>query len=200
VRPVVADDYFGFRFSVLSQNFEPAFKLFLDTMRAPNFNKEAIDRQKEIQKAEMLLRRISDAYPRDLVKRELFGDFSYALPPVGTEAGLAAVTPESLKSWYEAYVRNRTPVVVVIGDTKGTSLASIFVRNFSGSRFQSAKLTQKFAKPVEKGHSGDQNWDRKESLIFVGFQAPPEDDEDASAVSVLQDFVETREGFPTAER
>jgi predicted Zn-dependent peptidase len=99
------------------------------------------------------------------------------------------MTPESLTAWYDTHVKNHKPVVAVIGDTKGTSLASVFVKNFSGSRIQERKIPEEFAKVMEKGESAEQSWDRSESLILVGFQAPPEEDEDAYATSVLRSYL-----------
>jgi zinc protease len=189
-RPVVRDDYFGFCFSIPSQNVEEGLRLLLDAVQSPNFDNEEVERQKEIQSAEILCRSNSGSHPVDLVNRALFGDFSYALPPDGTPESMAAITPEALKSWYEAHVKNRKPIIVTIGDSKGTSLASMFVQKFSGSRIQQRKITEEFVKPMDKGVSEDRSWNRSESLILVGFQAPPEDDEDGHAVAVLQSYAD----------
>ncbi len=188
VQPVVADDYFGFYFSILSQNFEPGFKLLLDTIQSPNFDPEEVKRQKKIQSVRILSGKNSDAFAIELINRALFGDFSYSLAGNGTAESISAITPESLKAWHEANVKNRKPVVTLIGDTQGTSLASVFVQRFSGSRFQETKIPEEFAKPLEKGKMEEENWDRNESLILVGFQATPEDDEDRCAGNVLQGY------------
>lgn len=188
LQPIVRDDYFGFYFAIPSQNFEEGLKLLLDALQAPNFDKDEINWQKELQVAGIWDRSNSDFYPEDLVNRTLFGGFSYALPTDGTAESLKGITPEALKTWYEARVKNRKPIIVIVGDSKGTSLASLFVQKFSGSRIQPAKLSGEFAKPLEKGISEDQTWTRNKNLILVGFQAPPEDDEDASAIAVLKSY------------
>lgn len=188
VQPVVTDDYFGFYFSTLSQNFEPAFTLLLDTIKSPNLDQEEVKRQKEIQLAKILSDKNSDAFAIELANRALFGNFSYSLARDGTERSIAAITPESLKAWYESNVKNRKPVVTLIGDTQGTSLALVFVQRFSGSRFQETKIPEEFVKPLEEGRTEEQKWDRSESLILVGFQAPPEDDEDRYAATVIQGY------------
>jgi zinc protease len=188
VQPVVTDDYFGFYFSTLSQNFEPAFTLLLDTIKSPNLDQEEVKRQKEIQSAKILSDKNSDAFAIELANRALFGNFSYSLARDGTEGSIAAITPESLKAWYESNVKNRKPVVTLIGDTQGTSLALVFVQRFSGSRFQETKIPEEFVKPLEEGRTEEQKWDRSESLILVGFQAPPEDDEDRYAATVIQGY------------
>jgi len=78
--------------------------------------------------------------------------------------------------------------VTLIGDTQGTSLALVFVQRFSGSRFQETKIPEEFVKPLEEGRTEEQKWDRSEGLILVGFQAPPEDDEDRYAATVIQGY------------
>jgi zinc protease len=189
IRPVVTDDYFGFYLSVLSQNFAEAFQLLLQAMQAPNFEIEEINRQKEIQAAELLSRKSSLAYPSSLMNQALFENFSYAQDSAGTAASIEAITPDALIAWYNTHVKNRKPVVALIGDTKGTSIASLFVQHFSGSRIQDTKIPEDFSKPLEKGKLVEQKWDRSESLILVGFQAPPEDDEDGYAVAVFQGYL-----------
>jgi zinc protease len=188
VRPVVADDYFGIYLSVLSQNFEGAFKLVLEAIREPAFDDDEVQRQADLQIADAISRRLSGEFALEVLKQSLFEGFPYSLGSLGTETSVAAIKPESLKAWYASHVKNRKPVIAIIGDTKGTSLASVFVQNFSGSRMQEGKLPEAFAKPIGKGKSVDRVWDRSESLILFGFQAPPEDDEDGYAAAVIQGY------------
>ncbi len=151
VRPVVAADYFGFYFSILSRNFDAGFKLLLEAIKAPNLDKNEIARQKEIQSAEALWRRNSADYAGDLMRQALFRNFFYSADAGATGESQAAIDQASLQSWYDAHVKNRKPVVVAVGDTKGTSLASYFVQNFSGSRMQDGKIPDEYAKALEKG-------------------------------------------------
>src|SRR5205814_9627700 len=78
---------------------------------------------------------------------------------------------------------------VCSSDLQGTSLARYFVRNFSGSRYQDVKLAEEFAKPLEKRTAVDDSWARSESVIAIGFNAPPGGDEDAAALTVLETYV-----------
>jgi zinc protease len=188
VEPVVTDDYFGFNFSVLSGNFEAGFNLLKQAVKAPAFDKEDVDRQKEIQIREIVRRKGSEAYARDLARQMLFQDFSYSRNSLGTEASLAKITPSSLMEWHNLNIKNRKPFVVIIGDTKGTSLALHFVKEFSGSRMQDARIPEEWAKPLNKGELIEQSWKKSQSLILIGFQAPPVDDEDGYAVTVLENL------------
>jgi zinc protease len=188
VEPVVTDDYFGFNFSILSGNFDAGFNLLKQAIKTPVFGKEALDRQRNAQIREGLRRKASEANALDLVHQALFQGSSYSSNGLGTEAGLAGITPDSLLGWYNEYVKNRKPFVVIIGDTKGTSLALHFVKEFSGSRMQDVKLPEARVKPLAKGEVIEQGWKKNQSLIFIGFQAPSVDDEDCYAVTVLENL------------
>ena len=188
VEPLVTDDYFGFSFSILSGNFDAGFNLLKQAIKAPVFDKEALDRQKNIQIREGCRRKASEANVLDLVHQTLFQGSSYSANGLGTESSLAGITPDSLLGWYDEYVKNRKPFVVIIGDTKGTSLALHFVKEFSGSRMKDAKIPEAWVKPMAKGEVIEQGWKKSQSLIFIGFQAPPVDDDDGYAVAVLENL------------
>jgi len=173
---------------VLSKNFEPAFNLLQEMIKTPGFEKELVDREKDLQKAEMLIQRNSENYAGQLINQVLFKSSAYSLDVNGTEETVAAISLESLQGWYETYVKNRKPVVASIGDTKGTSLASNFVRHFSGSRIQETKIASEPVKAVEKGELITTKWDKDEDLILIGFQAPAVDDEDRYAAAVIENY------------
>jgi zinc protease len=194
VRSVVQDDYFGVMVSVLSGNFSPAFELLQQAFKAPVFDKDSLDRLKEIQKRRILARKNSGFFAQDLLNQALFGDFSYSSDSLGSASGISAIAEASVFEWHGEYVKNRKPYVVIIGDTKGSSLASHFVKHFSGSRIQETKTPEEWAKPLEKPQILEQNWNRPESMILIGFQAAPMDDEDGStmraqfALAILRAF------------
>jgi zinc protease len=188
IQPIVADDYFGFYFTILSRNIDAGINLLLDAIKKPDFDKDHVARFKEIQLSEIRRHKNAIVPPMQLMRAALFGDFPYSIDVDGTEASLAAISADSLQGWYNSQVKNRKILAVAVGDTKGTSLASYFVKQFSGSRIQAGHLPEEFAKPPDKRQNIEQNWGNNTSLIFVGFQAPPADDEDRFAMSVLQSY------------
>jgi zinc protease len=186
ITPVVADDYFGVYFSILSRNFEAGFDLIRQSIQTPNLGDDDVARQKEIQINQVLSRKRSESYPWDLMNQALFGDFSYSRDGLGTEASVRAMTALSLQEWHNEYIKNRKPLAVIIGDTKGTSLATYFVQHFSGSRMRDVEVPEEWVKPLDEAKLIEQNWERNQSFILIGFQAPPEDDEDGNAVRLLE--------------
>lgn len=185
LRPVVADDYFGFEFSILSPHFAAGFDLLKRLIKAPEFSPEEVLRQKNMLLRQAVRRRHSRLYARDIARRALFPAFPYGTDGFGTEEGLRALTPDALLEWHSDLVKNRKPYVAIVGDTKGTSLALHFVGEFSGSRMRESVLPDSWAPPVEKGETIREGWRKNQSLILVGFQAPPSDDEDSAAATIL---------------
>jgi zinc protease len=196
VRPIIADDYFGFIFSILSQHVDSGLDLLLDAIKKPVFEKDAVDTLKRTQVAEILYCKELNGGSLQSAKSALFAEFPYSLDANGTEASLSAMTADSLQNWYDTRLKNRKALVVVVGDTKGTSLSSHFVKQFSGSRIQPVELLADYAPPLKNGQTLEGKWNGRGSRIFIGFQAPPADDDDRFATLVMQRYVEAKENFP----
>jgi zinc protease len=188
IQPIVADDYFGFYFTILSRNIDEGLSMILEAIRNPGFDKDSIGQLINSQSSAIPCRTNSKDCSFQLMRAALFGDFPYSLDVNGTEASLSAINSDSLQSWYNSHVRNRKVLVVAVGDTKGTSLASYFVKQFSGSRIQAAELPAEFSKPLNSRQTIERKWIRGTSQIIVGFQAPPVEDEDRYGLLVLQSY------------
>jgi zinc protease len=185
--PVVEDDCFGLYLSIPSENIERGLSLVNEMIKTPKLDADEVARQKNLQAA-ALGRRSERALARQRVRQALFPDHSYALDPNGTEASLAAITPEAVQEWYRSHVAVKRPIVVIVGDTEGTSLAGYFVKNFSGSRFQETKLPADFPKPIENRSVAEESWGMGVSVLMMAFQAPPEGDEDSFPLMALQSY------------
>ncbi len=184
---VIEDDYFGINLAILSPYVEQGLDLLSEMIKSPKFDPQEIEHQKALQI--LALRNRSEG---ELARRRLLGalfyDHSYALDPNGSEESLAGITPEAVQAWFKSNVADKKPMVVMIGDTQGTSLAGYFVRNFSGSRFQDIALPEGFAKAVEKKEVIESGWGMSASSMMMGFQAPPEEDDDSFPLLVLQSY------------
>jgi zinc protease len=184
---VVEDDYFGVNLSILSPYVEQGLDLLSEVIRYPKLDPEEVEHQRGIQ-----LTALRNRSENDLARRRLLGalypDHSYALDANGLEESLAGITFEAVQVWHKAMIADKKPMVVIIGDTQGSSLAPYFVRNFSGSRIQNIALPEKFARALDKRDDMESSWGASYSSAMVGFSAPPEEDEDSFAVIVLRQF------------
>jgi zinc protease len=188
IQPIVADDYFGFYFTILSNNIDQGLSLILEAIKNPVFDKDSVNLSKTSQSSAILCRTNSKDCSFQLMRTALFGDFPYSLDVNGTEASLSTINVDSLQNWYNSHVKNRKVLVVAVGDTKGTSLASYFVKQFSGSRIQAAELPAEFSKSLSSRQTIERNWIGGTSQIIVGFQAPPVEDDDRYGLLVLQSY------------
>jgi len=189
IQPVVEEDYFGFYFSIPSKNFRSGFSILMDILKAPAFEEEAIDWYKTILNAERAEHKNDRDSVNDALRAKLFIHFPYSRNPLGASATLAGITADSLKTWYDRHIRNRKPLVVITGDSEGTSLASYFIQPFSGSRFLQTELTEEFAPVLNAKGSVEETWDKDRSLVGLGFHAPPVGDRDFHAAIALQNHL-----------
>jgi len=185
--PVIEDDYFGYLLSISSAGVEAGLNVLSDMLKSPKFDPEEIARQKRLQLGVLWGRSETELACRR-VRAALFREFPYALDGDGTEESLESIVPEAVRAWHQEHIVDKKPMVVIVGDTQGTNLAGYFVRNFSGSRFQDVKLPEGFAKALEGKAEIEAERNFKGSLVMVGFQAPPDDDEDSFPLIVLQHY------------
>ncbi len=185
--PVVSDDFFGFVVPVLSRFAEPSLQILGRLLELPELEKEDLGRLKKLHLGcDSRPRRHAPAAVIEDVTDALFGEHPYALAAAGSESSIEKINPEALQAWYGDYVRNKKPILIITGDTQGTSLAGFFVKRFSGSRFQEVRLPDAFVKPLEKSTVLEEKREGDLGMALLGFQAPPAADEDAFAMSVLQ--------------
>ena len=188
--PVIADDYFGFFLSIPARNISGGFERIKQAIKSPVFDKAEIEKMKQIAVARAKssafygggLRRLNEA---------LFRGHTYAYGSSATSASLKNISVETLRDWYEENVRNVKPFVAIIGDTEGSSIASWFVSEFSGSRMREGKKVASSPKPVVKTEIV-YNDGALPSAILLGFQAPSAGDKDVYRMFVLKNYLENR--------
>jgi len=187
VQPVVADDWFGLRLAISSANVEAGLNLVSEWIKQPILDPDQVARQKKFLRAAIKDRPDSDRAGQ-MLRDALFDGHPYARDNPGTETSLDAITAEDVRAWYQACVADRKPMVVMIGDTQGTSLAGYFVRNFSGSRFEDVKMPDGFPKALAARAAAEGEASGDLARVLLGFQAPPAGDEDYFAMRVLENY------------
>jgi zinc protease len=160
----------------------------VEAVKTPALDPDALERQKILLRLDGMQSQDWKKSVEASVHPVLFRGFPYSRPAAGTEKSIRDITPEALTAWYDSYVKNRKPVVVIVGDTEGTSLASYIGRHFRGSRFLETAIPDAYAEPSEERETIEKSWDRSSSLVSIGFQAPPVRDIDRYAADVLQSY------------
>jgi zinc protease len=133
VKPYVGGDYFGFLLTGLSAYSEADLEILDKLLQYPKLEKEEFDRIKRVQLSAAghgQEKPLEQAF--DNVNQALFAPHPYGRNVEGTAAGIEATTPEFLQMWYDASIHSRKPLVLILGDTEGTSLAGF--RRLRGSQ------------------------------------------------------------------
>jgi zinc protease len=170
-------DLFGYTLDVLSRNAEPAVRLLLDIMENPYFDKPELTRERDALLADQLKQR-DNARARavELLWASLYpGGHPYGLPRLGTPEVIKAVTEEKLEAWHVKLTKRQFPLVVIVGDTDGSSLVSrIFSEGFKRGDLDKAikanlpPLTQPPTEQVEQRA-------RPQTALAVGFRTSDKD-------------------------
>jgi predicted Zn-dependent peptidase len=153
--------------------------------KSPRLDPDDVARERTLALAEA---RRGAARGAGRIERELFAGFPYGLA-AADEKSLQNATAEAVVQWHKGAVQYRKPIVVIVGDTQGTSLARYFVRTFSGSRYEDVKLPEGFPKPLEARRTVTERWGRSATALEIGFQAPPAGDDDSYALMVLESYL-----------
>lgn len=189
--PVVTDDYFGYFLSIPARNVSEGFERIKQVIKSPDFNKGEIEKLKQLAAARARLSAARDQGLRRL-NEALFNGHLYAADSKATPESLKNIAVETVRNWYEENVRNVKPVVTIVGDTEGTSLASWFVGEFSGSRMNERKKISSSPSPVKKAEIISYSGEAGRSAILMGFQAPSLGDIDVFGMRVLKNYLENR--------
>ncbi len=107
---------FGLRGEVVHDQFDAFFDVFIDVLKRPRFEPEAIDRER--QRVLEVIRSRDDrpaqrAYQMGL--RSLFGDHPYGLPLEGEEEPLRHITSDQLSQHYHQHYGSRPPAISIVG-------------------------------------------------------------------------------------
>lgn len=125
LRIVNEPDMFGFTLDVLSRNAEAAVKLLLEIVETPYFGKEEVAREKTILLADQLRHRDNDeARANELMLASLYPGHPYSLTRFGLPEAVKAMNEEKLEEWHNKTVKRQYPMVMLVGDTDGSSLIS----------------------------------------------------------------------------
>ncbi|HEY7180033.1 MAG TPA: pitrilysin family protein [Blastocatellia bacterium] len=189
IQTVNEPDFFGFTLDVMSRNAENAVKLLLDVIENPFFDKVEVARERDALIADQARRR-DDGRRRsiELMWESLYPGHPYGLPRFGLAEAVKVANEEKLEAWHAKTVKKQFPLVIIVGDTDGSSLVSrIFSEGLKRNELDKtikANLPNSFATPDDKVEQRA----RLSDQIAIGFrspQFPPEKQNDRLALAML---------------
>ncbi len=111
------DDFATISLVILKKDLGPGLGLLQDVLFYPAFAPAEV--QRKVAQVEAALKSEEDdpmVLARRTFAKDLYGDFPYGHPVLGTPRGLAAITPQDLAQFHRTYYRPNNAVLSVVGD------------------------------------------------------------------------------------
>ncbi|HWX42199.1 MAG TPA: insulinase family protein, partial [Blastocatellia bacterium] len=186
VRLVAEPDCYGFVLSTLSEHAGRALRILRDLMDEPAFRDEDIEHARSEQIG--AIRQARDdaaARSRELLFQATFPGSAYGLPPHGREETIAKLKSDALQAWYDRTVKLQFPLVVIVGDTAGSALASEGISEGFKRRETSPSLKVKVPRPEAGSEKSEQRrWGQ--TAVALESAGPKGDSADLPAVDLIE--------------
>jgi zinc protease len=121
-------DFFGFIMHGLSRNQEALVRLLIDILERPAFDEAEVARERAVLMAE-IERAQNEGASRsvNLMWSALVGAHPYALPRLGRKESVQNLTAAQLRAWHDKTIGRQYPLVMIVGDTDGSTLISSLI-------------------------------------------------------------------------
>ncbi len=180
---------FGVNAEVMSGDFKTGFDLFADVLLNPSFPANALERERQIQLANLLAQKdelLACAFR--LARRGLFGDTNYGLHSSGTEESVQKMRVADLKQFHAALAVPNNCVISIFGDVKASDVKAAVAKKFGSWKKGSPALANlAAAAPLQKPkHVGDTR-DKKQAVLVIAFPGATLHDADRFALELIQE-------------
>jgi zinc protease len=183
---------FGINAEVLSSDLEVGLNLLADVLLNPTFPPEALEREREVQLANIqaqkdhLLKSASNA-----MRRGLFGDSGYGLDPQGNEVSVTKLQGHDLKRFHQEFAVPNNCVLAIFGDVKGEAIRAAVEKKFQDWKpLANASLAARIpgdhptrTSPIRL----EETRDKKQAVLVTGFPGTTLQNRDRYALDLLQE-------------
>jgi len=180
---------FGVNAEGMSSDFKTGLDLFADVLLNPSFPADALERERQIQLANLRAQKdelLASAFR--LTRQGLFGDCSYGLHHSGTEGSVQKIQVKDLKAFHSALTVPNNCVIAVFGDVKASEVKAAVAKKF-GHWKKGAKALANLvpAVPLKEPQHITDTRDKKQAVLVVGFPGATLHDEDRFALELIQE-------------
>jgi len=181
--PVAGADSIEWSITVPSKHAAAALDLLVDVVRQATFPEAELDRERKVMLGALrLLRDNMFSYPMRLFLEAAFESDAYGHAIEVEEAAVAKVDRAALTAWHGRVVRERQPLVLLVGDVDADIAARAAASDVRG------------AEPLEEPEPA--SWpagprrriverDTAQSALVIGFRGPDRNHPDADAFKVM---------------
>lgn len=116
-------DFFGYVLEGVSGSLRDALDVLMQIVQEPTFPPELVEQELGLQRQRLhQLRDDNLRFPLQVFMEALFPGHPYSRPGLGLEFSLSDLDADQVAAWHRQQMRGVAPVIVVVGDTTGSSL------------------------------------------------------------------------------
>ena len=180
---------FGVNVEVMSGDFAVGLDLLADVLLNPTFPADALEREREVQIAgihalkDELLKSASLA-----MRKEIFGEATYGLDPLGTEAVVQAITPDDVRAFHRQLARPNNCVLAIYGDINIAEVRAAVDHYFAAWEPSAGRSVYPTQNVALKGFKRvRETRDKKQAVLVVGFPGATMSSDDRFALELIQE-------------
>src|SRR5208282_391773 len=177
---------FGVNAEVLSSDFAIGMDLLSDVLLNPTFPVNELEREREVQVADIHARKDDLLKSASLaMRRALFGNIGYGLDSLGTEGTVQKISAADLKSFHQKLTVPNNCVLAIYGEVKTSDVKIAVDRAFANWRKnpEVEKLIRISPSPLLTAPKRvEETRDKKQAVLVIGFVGTTIDNEDRYAL------------------
>ncbi|HWF19184.1 MAG TPA: pitrilysin family protein, partial [Verrucomicrobiae bacterium] len=180
---------FGVSAEVMSDDFATGLELVSDVLLNPAFPSPALERERQIQLADIkaqrdqLLKSASVA-----MRRAMFGERGYGLDGLGTERSVQKMTTDALREFHQRLMVPNNCVLAIYGDVKTEAVKAAVEKGFGKWRSGAQALAELPAiAPLAEVKRVKEIRDKKQAVLVIGFPGTTVHSADRYALELLQE-------------
>lgn len=179
---------FGVSAQVLQVDFDTGFDLLVDVLLNPTFPAAALERERQIQLANIRAQRDHLLHSASrAMRRRLFGDGTYGLDSQGTEESVSSIQIPDLRQFYSELVRPNNCVLAIYGDVDTEAVRATVERVLGPWRSGPKRLLEGVSVPLNERYHTVEYRDKKQAVLVVGFPGVSLHDPDRYCLELIQE-------------
>jgi zinc protease len=179
---------FGVNAEVLSSDFAIGLNLITDVLLNPIFPADELEREREVQIADIQSRRDHLLKSCSLaMRRALFGATSFGLDPIGSEASVQKISVADLKAFHQKLTTPNNCVLAIYGDVKTVEVKAAVEKAFGNwKKGEGVKPPTSNVQPPTSNRVTETR-DKKQAVLVIGFPGSTMFSDDRYALELLQE-------------
>jgi zinc protease len=179
---------FGVNAEVLSSDFAVGMDLLADVLLNPTFPANELEREREVQIADIHARKDDLLKSASLaMRRALFGNTGYGLDSLGTEETVQNTSAAGLKSFHQKFTAPNNCVLAIYGDVKTDEVKSAVERAFANWKAGEKIQHPTFNIQHSTSNRVTETRDKKQAVLVIGYPGTTIHNDDRYPLELIQE-------------